>query len=110
MIPSVDQILAVSKEQLKEQILTVSNLKNLVSWRSLLTSKTVLINLAFSYTGIVGLAYHILQGGSFPDMAPFLTTIGISAVNAVLPFFTTGPLITNAMQKMMETLISPPIE
>jgi hypothetical protein len=106
-IPSIGQVIdavKVTPEQLKEEESAVITgaLNDLVSGKNPLKSKTLVINGILFIVGMIGSIGTALYAGDVQSIMPFLVIMGSGAVNTVLRFFTTGPILTQAMQKLME--------
>lgn len=86
--------------------LTEQVLKDLVSGTSPLSSKTIIANIGVIVLGIAGVFYTFYTSGDIGNMLPFLATTGVGVLNCVLRFLTTGPLIPNALNKLIDAYAS----
>ena len=105
-IPSVGDVskqLNATPEQLQAQStdFLMGAVQDLVSGKNPLQSKTLLFNGALILVGIAGSIYTMLISGNTAAAVPFLLTTGTGAINSVLRLITSGPILTNAMQKLM---------
>ena len=110
-LPSVGQVIAAATattDQLKQEEtdLVTGALNDLVSGKNPLKSKTLIVNSILFLVGLVGAVGTAYFSGDVQSIMPFLVIMGSGAVNTVLRFFTTGPILTEAMQKLMQAYAS----
>ena len=106
-LPSVAQVIAAAEatpDQLKQEEtdLVTGALNDLVSGKNPLKSKTLVVNGILFIVGLIGAVGTAYFSGNVQSIIPFLVIMGSGAVNTVLRFFTTGPILTEAMQKLMQ--------
>jgi hypothetical protein len=83
-------------------------LGDLIAGKNPLSSNTLRLNAIFIAAGIVGTVYQTWTTGD-PAIAP-LIAVATGAVNMVLRFLTTGPVVTQGMNKIMDALLKTNVE
>lgn len=108
--PTINE-LAAATTQSQEQISTAVNdqitgvLNDLISGKNPLSSKTLIANGVMIIAGVAGTCYQAWATGDMTSIAPFLTLVATGAINTVLRFLTTGPVITDGMQRIQDALL-----
>ena len=99
-----------SQEQIQAQMteLVVGIVDDLVSGKNPLASKTLIFNGVLIIAGIVGSIYTLAIAGNTAAAVPFLISTATGAINSILRMLTSGPILTQGMQKIVDACVKLP--
>jgi|GEM_PF-2564718 len=110
MDTTIGQSFDAPKEKTQEKAveLTEQIIADLIAGKNPMSSKTIKFNAVLFGVGLLGFGYQAYVGGNIAEMSPFLVSMTTACINTVLRFVTNGPLITNGLNKIMDTLVTLP--